>query len=498
MPLKRLRIYHKIFLTITLSTLVGMVLFAVVKLNTLTIEENKLVEDKINLLKTYTALQFSNPVWHYNKQGLKSSVDAFLNDKEIASITVVSKYNDILIQEDKTGDAYQALHLLPISAPIYYEDELIGQVNFTYSTYYSQQKLNTEKRNYILLTVLIIVSQTLILHFVIKRISRPIESLRAQTQKIANGDLNTLVHVKTKDEFYDLAEDFNRMTLQLKANIDEKNWALDALEKSKSDLEVKVDERTYELKEALNNLQQTQNLLYRSQRVTELIKLIGRIAHEINTPVGNCITAISFTKETLNAHKASLSESLYKTLEESLFISDRNIKKIPSLINRLKDLNYLDAYYRPECLSLKAILEEAYTEVNAEIYHNIPVEYLFQEDIYFIAQKKALIYVFKGLIENTYLHGDTKDNAIKILIDAKREEKTIEILYADTGTGIPKNVQERIYEPFYTTKSYKGHLGLGLFIIQEILFLHLNGTIELINTPQSKTLFKITFDTTKC
>lgn len=498
MPLKRLSIYQKIFLTITLSTLVGMILFAVVKVNALTVKENKTVENKVQLLKTYMALQFSNPVWHYNKQGLKASVDAFLNDKEIASITVISKYNDILIQENKSGSPYQDHYLLPLSTPIYFESEHIGMVNFTFSTFYSQEKLNAEKRNYIALTLIVIASQMLILHFVIKKITRPIESLRAQTQKIANGDLSTLVQIKTKDEFHDLAEDFNRMTLELKSNIDEKIWALDALEKSKSDLEIKVEERTFALKEALNNLQQTQNMLYRSQRVTELIKLIGRIAHEINTPVGNCITAISFTKETLETYKAIIPETLFKTLEEGLYISDRNINKIPSLINRLKDLNYLDAYYRPECLSLKALLEEAYTEVNAEHYHNIPVEYLFEDDIYLVAQKKALHYVFKGLIENTYLHGDANDEHIKILIDAKHHDKTIEILYGDTGAGIPQEVQERIYEPFYTTKSYKGHLGLGLFIIQEILFLQLNGSIELLNTPQSKTLFKISFDTTNC
>lgn len=192
---------------------------------------NKEIEDKIKLLKTYTSMQFANPVWHFNTTGIESTAQAFLKDKEISSIKIVSKNADILFQKNKSGIEYTNKNILYFNEAIYSEDhEIIGYVTLGYSTYFRNLMLSQEKFAFLISILFFILMQSGILIFLTKQFSKPIINLNESTKAIASGNLDKLIPVTTNDELGELSYSFNFMILQLKKMIQERQEAFDKLE----------------------------------------------------------------------------------------------------------------------------------------------------------------------------------------------------------------------------------------------------------------------------
>ena len=71
----------------------------------------------------------------------------------------------------------------------------------------------------------------------------------------------------------------------------------------------------------------------------------------------------------------------------------------------------------------------------------------------------------------------------KIYIEAKEQNGVIELLFKDTGPGVPKELRDKIFDPFYSTKDKGDNAGLGLYISLEIIESH-NGELHLLNSEK--------------
>ena len=113
-------------------------------------------------------------------------------------------------------------------------------------------------------------------------INLPLKKLLWQTEKIAEGDLESTVEIDSADEIGELASAFNLMTEKLKrARVELEDWG--------KHLEEKVEERTREL----NRMQKQ---LVRSEKLASLGELVAGIAHEINNPLTGILLFSSIIK----------------------------------------------------------------------------------------------------------------------------------------------------------------------------------------------------------
>ena len=86
----------------------------------------------------------------------------------------------------------------------------------------------------------------------------------------------------------------------------------------------------------------------------------------------------------------------------------------------------------------------------------------------------------------------SEQGKIAVVIKVFQEEGYVEVSISDNGCGIPKEIQEKIFDPFFSTKTDKHNAGLGLSICQHIVELH-RGIITCTSTPGKGSLFSVRF-----
>lgn len=98
-----------------------------------------------------------------------------------------------------------------------------------------------------------------------------------------------------------------------------------------------------------------------------------------------------------------------------------------------------------------------------------------------------------NLVENAikYNHSDGQ-----VVVTAERKEKHVYLSVEDTGNGIPKELKERVFEPFFRVDKSRsrelGGVGLGLALVHEIVRTH-DGSITVRDNPSGGTIFEVVF-----
>jgi len=254
-----------------------------------------------------------------------------------------------------------------------------------------------------------------------------------------------------------------------------------------------------ELGAALENLRQSQYQLIQSEKMASLGQLVAGIAHEINNPVN----FISAGVESLNANLEEIGqvldvyhkitpknveaklkeiEELKKKIEykeaireiDKLISSIKNgTKRTTEIVKGLRTFSRMDediiktADIHEGLDSTLILLHNKYKD-RIEIirnYGNIP-----QIECY----PGQLNQVFLNILTNAI---DSIDNTGKVTITTTNIDGMVRISIKDTGRGIPENLKEKIFEPFYTTKAVGKGTGLGLSISHGIIEKH-KGSID--------------------
>ncbi|RXI31381.1 histidine kinase, partial [Arcobacter aquimarinus] len=102
-------------------------------------------------------------------------------------------------------------------------------------------------------------------------------------------------------------------------------------------------------------------------------------------------------------------------------------------------------------------------------------------EIKFDTYESALIQVFINIINNSIDAFENIDEDKYIFIDVEEFNNKIVIKIKDTARGIKENIIDKIFDPYFTTKSEKQGTGIGLYMSKEIITKHLNGSIEASN-----------------
>ena len=276
-----------------------------------------------------------------------------------------------------------------------------------------------------------------------------------------------------------------------------------------------VEARTRELAKSLDDLRKAQDRLVQTEKLASLGQLTAGIAHEIKNPLNfvNNFSAVSVElidelREALgSAHldsklRAEISE-IADTLQGNLDKVVQHGKRADAIVkNMLLHSRQGSGEHRP--VDINALVDEslnlAYHGARAEKQgFKITLERFFdpaagQVDVYPQEITRALLnLISNGFYAATKHKEQDKSDRFEpsLMAATKNLGDRVEIRIRDNGTGIPPEVREKLFNPFFTTKPAGEGTGLGLSISHDIIVKQHGGSIEVDTRPGEFTEFRI-------
>ncbi len=319
-----------------------------------------------------------------------------------------------------------------------------------------------ELKNRVLLNFLAVALVSIILlafisYFTATRTTKPLKELTIATKEVASGNLSHRVHIESRDEIGQLADSFNRMTIDLE-NLT-KNYQI--LNRT---LEDKVQEKTREL-------QDTQDQLIQSEKLSSLGRMAAGVAHEINNPLTSILINAHLLAEEMGS-ETEFRENLTLIIEETTRCSTivKNLLQFSRQTKAVKELSDID----------EAIERSLFLLKNQFLIQNVKVTKDLAADLpKIIIDKVKIGQVFTNIIMNSLdaMSGMSGDRELSVQSHFLEEQKRIEIIFRDNGCGIAEKNMGKIFDPFFTTKGMKG-TGLGLSVSYGIVQQH-GGKIDI-------------------
>jgi signal transduction histidine kinase len=273
-----------------------------------------------------------------------------------------------------------------------------------------------------------------------RQIVGPIRDLIRGTRAVSNGDLSQRVQVKTRDEFSELGQSFNRMT------------------------------------EELLKLQQE---IRRNERAATFGKIASGLVHDLKHPIKSIENSSRLLLKMYDDHHYR--ESFHRTVKREFANINRFLDDLHNLTHPIP--------LKPIPLNINKTIDEAIDGYRSEAQrHGVRIQRQFERDGFRIsADRFAIQRVLKNLILNAI---EAMPQGGDLVVKTKADEQWVEIEIQDTGCGIPKERLGTIFEDYVTTKR-KG-LGLGLAISRKIVQ-GLRGAIEVESKPGKGTTFTVKF-----
>ena len=290
------------------------------------------------------------------------------------------------------------------------------------------------------------------------------------------------------------------ITLQLQAER--------ALQELNYQLEKRVETRTAELEETNNNLASTmhnlqlaQAELVRSEKLTALGDIVAVVAHEINTPIGNCLTVATTLRDRSDELFEEVEQGTIRRSSLSRYMTDsktgmdiliRGLLRSSELISNFKQVAVDQTSEQRRIFKLDIVVKEV-VALLMPMLRKTPYTLTISipEDISMDSFPGPIEQIVTNLINNSILHAFDENQQGTMTLTAERQGQQISIEFSDDGRGIPEHYLNRIFDPFFTTKLGRGGTGLGLNIVHNIVKKMLGGQIEVSSTTSVGTSFVI-------
>ncbi len=292
--------------------------------------------------------------------------------------------------------------------------------------------------------------------------------------------------------------------------------------------------REAQTQDEMKRLQATQSQVIHTTKLASLGQMVAGVAHEINTPLGFvksnvevvgdllddyrklvklydaavqlCLQPVDHNfgadKETLDKlvkyveearrklfeARANLeSSSLLKDAKELLGDAGDGLTQLASLVQNLKGFSRVDRDGM-DSVDLNEGLDSALIIAQHQLRDRVKVVKHLQPLPKVRCMASQMNQVFLNLITNA---AQAIDGEGTLTIESKPVGQTVEMSFADTGSGITDDVLPKIFDPFFTTKPVGEGTGLGLSIVHKIIKGH-NGSVKVRTTPKKGSTFTIT------
>jgi nitrogen fixation/metabolism regulation signal transduction histidine kinase len=284
-----------------------------------------------------------------------------------------------------------------------------------------------------LASLLFLIAAAALAHSISRRISGPIRDLTGATRQVAQGDLAARVVASSRDELRDLVESFNQMAGDL--------------ERQRRDLE-------------------------RSNRLAAWAEMARQVAHEVKNP----LTPIQLSAEHLRRVYRDRDQDFGSTLETCTQTILKQVRILRGIVTEFS------AFARPpapilEPQDLQTLLPEVLRPYQAALPPGVELSLRVEEAPPVLADRRLLERAVVNLLENA-LQAVGEQGRIRVAVLAA--DGGVEVQVEDSGPGIEPELRERLFDPFFSTKT--GGSGLGLALVKRIAEDH-GGRVALRSAP---------------
>ena len=323
--------------------------------------------------------------------------------------------------------------------------------------------------------VLVAIASSLALMFTI---NRGVAALLSGARHFKEGELGYVIQARGGGELEDVASQMNEMAV--------------ALTEARSELQ----ERAVRLEDSLRTLQQAQSALVEQAKMAALGNLVAGISHEVNTPLGVAVTATSYVSETLTELDALLSSGaasrravtdLMNAATEGCALSSRSLDRASELMQSFKQIAVDRSRGEDRTLEANAWAGTVLQSLKPLARrHTVEVVLHPTEPLMLRMAAGALEQVLTNLVVNSFTHAfppveERSDVAppAMVTVQMATSSDALTITVKDTGLGMTPDVQQKVFDPFFTTRRGQGGTGLGMHIVHQIVTGLFEGSIDL-------------------
>lgn len=235
--------------------------------------------------------------------------------------------------------------------------------------------------------------------------------------------------------------------------------------------------------------------------ISQLNSLISGIAHEINSPIGVCVTVMTRMQEIIrdiikSFETSSLSKNDLKSFlnesENGLDIVVNNITRAANLVQNFKKISVEQSSEVFEDLDLGVSIKNIIDYIRPAVKKKIgKINLICPDELIFNTSSGVLAQIFTNLMMNAYLHGFEHMDKEKCVVTIKiyDQHDDIQIIFMDNGKGMTEDELSKLFQPFFTTKRNVGGSGLGAHIVLTLVTQTLGGSINCVSSPRKGTTY---------
>lgn len=209
-------------------------------------------------------------------------------------------------------------------------------------------------------------------------------------------------------------------------------------------------------------------------------------AHELRTP-------LAVMQVQLDSYKAAEHSDNDKSAAETIKMIAEQNERLSKMVKTLLDMSELETIARNDEIAVDALIEEVIADLEP-LAAKKQVGLIQKSEAVTIMGSDILIYrLVYNLVENAIKYNKQGGH---VTVSCNEQDKHIHIIVADTGSGIPKEMRDRVFEPFFRVDKSRsrelGGVGLGLALVNEIVRVH-DGRISVRDNSSGGTTFEVEF-----
>jgi two-component system, NtrC family, sensor kinase len=296
-------------------------------------------------------------------------------------------------------------------------------------------------------------------------VHRPVRELIDGTRRVAGGDWDYRIPIRSDDELGRLAASFNAMTVEV------------------GGVQARIEEQ---VRRKTSELEKIHKSLLRSEKMASIGKLAATVAHEINNPLFGILTYARLVLRELLKHEVpkrdEMAEQLQTIERESKRCGDlvKNLLTFSRQAPSVREPNDLNTVVHRAVLLVKHKLEMQNIAFEEQLAEQMPPVLCDSNQI-----QQVILVLLVNASEAMAKGGRL---SVRTGFDEKAEEGVVWV--KDSGSGIPPEVMPHIFDPFFTTKEDQNRTGLGLAVAHSIVEQH-GGEITVRSEPGQGTEFQV-------
>jgi len=409
---------------------------------------------------------------------------------------ITDKLPDVLDKMHSTQEKFSILNssfsdndIYHFSYPVVFSGINWGWVSIGFSLNKHQEQMKNIYFNSILLLIGTLLTSFIFSYVLTRWLVKPILLLNDAAKQVSSGDFSTTVTINSHDEIGELATNFNYMVNTINRS-DEK------LRTYNIELEKRVIQRTKELnflnqeldqrvKTEVHKRAEQEQMLIQQSRFAAMGEMIGNIAHQWRQP----LNALGLLLQNIeNAYEMDILDEAY--IARSVEKGNRLTKNMSQTIDDFR--NFFKPNKESEIFTIVSTLKSTMDMIGPSLANNmITIDEDIDESVSIKGFASEFSQVLLNILNNARdaLIENTQENR-KIGIHIFKDDKKACIEIKDNAGGIPDNIIEKIFDPYFTTKDEGKGTGIGLYMSKTIIENNMHGALSITNDDDGA-VFKI-------